>query len=465
MLAERALTAISAGSLGLRFRDSADPGLLIEEIHYQGRRLANLGLSFSEVRQHLQERHQQADADILRFVESEVSEAFHQVREMESRAYLRLFHAEVACRTVEELLEAALEAFADYARAAEGRAWLFAEGALEWTLAASTQKTAGPLRCRSNSVLDGALRSPDCQRGLLGHSPDPTWARRFMTVWTFPIAAGSELLGVLEFGFTKAYEWLPRERDLLTAAARLSALAAKKALLLKDLAEREQDVRRLLDELQTVEEAERKRIGRDLHDEAGQSLLCLRLQLELLERELPDEDKARARLADVRSTTDKTLEEIRRVMAALTPSVLEHSGLCAALRQLVKRFKGVHEVVVRADLPEEIRLPAKMELAAYRMVQELLNNVGKHARARKVHLVCQVADEGLQITVADDGIGFAADDGVRRRECFGLAGLQDRARLLGGTVEIRSSPRGGQQDDGLGGTTVRITIPLPGQTG
>lgn len=462
-LAERALAAIAPDTMADRLSHGEPLPVLLEEAQYQGRRLANLGLSFSQVRQHLQERHR-SGCDVSRLVESEVSEAFHQVRDLESRAYLRLFHAGVASSSVEELLQRALEAFSDYARAGEGRAWLLDGPGGEWRLAASTPPSKAILRCRSSMALESALRSPSCRAGAAGPTPDLTWAQRFATIWSFPIEAGAELLGVLEFGFAKSYDWLPRERELLTAAACLSALAAKKTMLVRNLAERELDVRRLLDKLLTVEEAERKRIGRDLHDEAGQSMMCLRLQLELLDRELPEGERIRSRLADVRATADRTLEEIRRVMAALAPSVLEHAGLCAALRQLVKRFKSLHPVEVHTGLPERITLPAKIELAAYRMTQELLNNVGKHAQARNVHLTCQLADERLQIVVADDGIGFAAGAGVSNRACFGLAGLRDRARLLGGTVDVQSSPRGAGASGAAGGTVVKIWIPLPGQT-
>jgi len=462
-LAERALAAIAPDTMADRLSRGEPLPVLLEEAQYQGRRLANLGLSFSQVRQRLQGR-QRSGCDVSRLVESEISEAFHQVRDLESRAYLRLFHAGVASSSVEELLQGALEAFSDYARAGEGRAWLLDGRSGDWRLAASTPPSTAILRCRSGVALESALRSPNCRAGSDGPTPDPTWAQRFATIWSFPIEAGAELLGVLEFGFAKSYDWLPRERELLTAAACLSALAAKKTMLVRNLAERELDVRRLLDELLTVEEAERKRIGRDLHDEAGQSMMCLRLQLELLDRELPEGEKIRSRLADVRATADRTLEEIRRVMAALAPSVLEHAGLCAALRQLVKRFKSLQPAEVHTSLPERITLPAKIELAAYRMVQELLNNVGKHAQARNVHLTCQLADERLQIVVADDGIGFAAGAGVSNRACFGLAGLRDRARLLGGTVDVRSSPRGEGASGAAGGTVVKIWIPLPGQT-
>ena len=464
-LEERALAAISPEVLAARLARGEPMAALVEEAQYQGRRLANLGLSFPMVRQQLRDRQGRSGRELWYLIESEVSEAFHQVRDMESRTYLRLFQAELSSSSVESLLQGALEAFSEYARAAEARAWLISRARDEWVLAGSLAPVARRARKANSPDLELALRRPGCAAGRRCPTPDRRWAGRFATVWSFPIAVEEELLGVLEFSFNKSYEWLPRERELLTAAARLCAHAAKKAMLIENLADRERDVRRLLDQLLTVEEAERKRIGRDLHDEAGQSMMCLRLQLELLDRELPAAAVVRPRLAEARATADKTLEEIRRIMAALTPSVLEHSGLCAALRQLVKRFRSLHPVEVNAELPDKIALPQKMEIAIYRMVQELLNNVGKHANAKTVHLRCQSSDETLQITVADDGNGFAAGAGGPNRECFGLSGLRDRATLLGGTVEVRSSPRGESQGEIAGGTTVQIRIPLPGQTG
>ena len=162
---------------------------------------------------------------------------------------------------------------------------------------------------------------------------------------------GGRTAGVMQFGFINAYEWLPREQELLAAAAERCLMAAEKARLMEDLAQREEQVRRLAEHMLHVEEMERRRISRELHDEAGQSLLCIRLQLELLEQAMPEKELAwRAKLGEARDLTEHTILEMRRLIAALSPAVLEQLGLGAALRQLVNRF-------------QRLPLPGKAQLA------------------------------------------------------------------------------------------------------
>ena len=124
----------------------------------------------------------------------------------------------------------------------------------------------------------------------------------------------------MQFGFAKSYEWLPREQELLAAAAERCLMAAEKARLMEDLAQREEQVRRLAEHMLHVEEMERRRISRELHDEAGQSLLCIRLQMELMEQALPEsEGEWKAKLREARDLTERTILEMRRLIAALEP--------------------------------------------------------------------------------------------------------------------------------------------------
>ena len=119
---------------------------------------------------------------------------------------------------------------------------------------------------------------------------DEQWHSRYQSCWSIPLAADGRTAGVMQFGFSRSYEWLPREQELLAAAAERCLMAAEKARLMEDLAQREEQVRRLAEHMLHVEEMERRRISRELHDEAGQSLLCIRLQMELLEQALPESE-------------------------------------------------------------------------------------------------------------------------------------------------------------------------------
>src|SRR6202161_2605139 len=159
-------------------------------------------------------------------------------------------------------------------------------------------------------------------------------------------------------------------------------MAAEKARLMEDLAAREEQVRQLAEHMLHVEEMERRRISRELHDEAGQSLLCMRLQMEMLENSFPPEQAEwKAKLREVRDLTERTILEMRRLIAALSPAVLEQLGLGAALRQLVNRFRRLNPIRVRLLLGRLRRLPQYTEIIVYRLVQECCNNIAKHSGA------------------------------------------------------------------------------------
>ena len=137
-------------------------------------------------------------------------------------------------------------------------------------------------------MVEQAVEVPaDRPRNGTGHLLlEPGWKDKFQMCWSIPLAADGRTAGVMQFGFSKPYEWLPREQELLAAAAERCLMAAEKARLMEDLAAREEQVRQLAEHMLHVEEMERRRISRELHDEAGQILLCIRLQMELLEQAL-----------------------------------------------------------------------------------------------------------------------------------------------------------------------------------
>src|SRR6202011_4763417 len=205
-------------------------------------------------------------------------------------------------------------------------------------------------------------RQVDLTKGSAKYLLDPSWPDQFQSCWSIPLAADGRTAGVMQFGFTRTYEWLPREQELLAAAAERCLMGAEKARLMEDLAAREEQVRQLAEHMLHVEEMERRRISRELHDEAGQSLLCIRLQMELLEHALPPEQAEWIRkLREARDLTEHTILEMRRLIAALSPAVLEQLGLGAALRQLVNRFRRLHPIRVRLLLSRLGRLPQHTE--------------------------------------------------------------------------------------------------------
>jgi signal transduction histidine kinase len=248
------------------------------------------------------------------------------------------------------------------------------------------------------------------------------------------------LAGVIQFGFIRPYDWLPREQELLTAAAERCIRAIEKARMMENLAYQQTQIRRLAERMMHVEEAERRRISRELHDQTGQDLLCIRLQMEMIEQEMPEETAEwRNRLTGVRDLTEKTILEIRRLIAALSPAVLEQLGLAPAIRQLITRFRNRHNAKVRFHAGRLGLLPKNLEVIVYRLVQECLNNIVKHSQCSNVNISVHSADGILRLDVEDDGVGFQVEEALMKRDSFGLAGVRERVALLGGVCSIESA--------------------------
>jgi len=227
-------------------------------------------------------------------------------------------------------------------------------------------------------------------------------------------------------------------------------------------------VRELAAHMFQVEEEERRRISRELHDEAGQSLLCIRLQMELLENSIPPEySEWICKLKEARDLTERTILEMRRLIAALSPAVLEQLGLGAALRQLVNRFRRLHPIRVRLLLGRLGRLPQHTEIIVYRLVQECCNNIAKHSGANSVNISVSSADGWVRLAVEDNGVGFEVEEALARKDSFGLSGMRERVALLGGRFEVKSHPSNGPgsgnklSDRRKNGRGTRISITLP----
>jgi len=257
----------------------------------------------------------------------------------------------------------------------------------------------------------------------------------------------------LQFGFSKPCVWLPREVEVLSVAAQRCLQAVEKARLMEDLAAREAQVRELAGRMFQVEERERRRVSSELHDEAGQSLLCVRLQLEMLQRSVPPgSPQLRAGLGEARELTERTIVEIRRLIAALSPAVLEELGLGAALHQLANRLRRLDRMQIRLQAGQLRDVPRQVAIAAYRIVQECLNNALRHSSASSVNISVVSTDGELRLQVEDDGVGFRVDEALLKSGSFGLAGMSERASLLGGEFRIESRPRRG--------TRVWISLPI-----
>ncbi len=205
-----------------------------------------------------------------------------------------------------------------------------------------------------------------------------------------------------------------------------------------------------------AQERERQRIARELHDETSQVLTSLLISLAVLEESVETQE-ARERIAETRALAHSTLRAIRNLSIDLRPSALDDLGLLPALRWYVKEYqrKCSIEVEFQATGFKE-RLPAEMETALYRIVQESLTNTAKHANARRVTIMLKEDSNTIYARIADDGRGFDYEALLKtpnQELGLGLAGMHERAVLLDGALIIHSAP--GQ------GTTIEVNIPLP----
>ena len=199
-------------------------------------------------------------------------------------------------------------------------------------------------------------------------------------------------------------------------------------------------------------ERERRRISRELHDEAGQLLPYVRLQLEVLERET-EAPGVKKRLAEARELIGATVTEIRRVLSDLSPAVLEQLGLAAAVRQLLIRLRQTHGIAIRLDAERLTGLPKKAEIVAYRLAQECCNNVARHSSASHLNVSLSAADGELKMRIQDDGAGFRVAEALAKPGSYGLAGMRERVALAGGRLDLSSAPGRG--------TRVSFSIPIP----
>jgi signal transduction histidine kinase len=215
-----------------------------------------------------------------------------------------------------------------------------------------------------------------------------------------------------------------------------------------------QRLHELAQHLQTSVEMERAAIAREIHDDVGGSLTALKFDLAWIARH-SDMPEVVARVNGALETVTLAIEASQRIMHNLRPAILEQ-GLVAALQWMAARFEkrtGVACVLrtPQAQHPLMQHLPAGVPLVAYRTAQEALTNITKHAEASRVEIDLALAGRVLSLEVSDNGRGLSQDDLVKTRS-FGIRGLHERARTVGGWVDLSSGP---------GGTTLILSVPLP----
>ncbi|HEV2991631.1 MAG TPA: GAF domain-containing sensor histidine kinase [Candidatus Angelobacter sp.] len=277
----------------------------------------------------------------------------------------------------------------------------------------------------------------------------PLIREKAKSLWGVPLKVDGQTIGVVVIGFSKPYEWLPTERELLRAIGDRTALAIERARMIDALREREHRIAELSAHLLRVQEDERKRISRELHDETGQALMVIRLYLGMMESGAPAH---KAKIRETVEVVDRTIEGIRRIIGKLSPLVLEELGLVAALRKEAKDLARNTGVKTKVMISDEVgRLASGAEQAIYRVVQEALHNVAKHSQAKSVTVQVSRLGQTVQVVVEDDGIGIQPRSNSRGHS-FGLSGIKERIAMLGGILRVISAKGKG--------TRLEINVPV-----
>ena len=477
----RGMAALERLNLGTGFGIFAhgDFETFAENLNYYGTRLAKLQIDTRAVARSL-DLYQEVCAQFLQQIYPEakaqrvslalqslssasfvaVSGAYFDTQAQASAALLALLDAELSAQSLPAVLERVLEITTKTFRATIGMILLVESESNCLRVKAAVGISKEDLDDQLTIELGNGFSGRIAETGEPAILPDinaastqlnPVIEKQAKALWGMPLRTADRVIGVLVIGFQQPYQWLPTERDLLKAISDRSALAIDRTSIMDALREREVRIAELSGHLLKAQEEERKRISRELHDETGQALMVIRLYLGMLETAVTGRT-AKAKIHELLDVVDRTIEGIRRIIARLSPLVLQELGMVAAIRKEAKDLAKNTGVKTRVLVADDVgRLAPEIETAIYRVVQEALHNVAKHAQAKAAG-VQVTRDEGVvRILVEDDGIGIAGVSTSPQRRTFGLAGMRERISALGGTIRVHSRKNQG----------TRITVIVP----
>jgi signal transduction histidine kinase len=275
------------------------------------------------------------------------------------------------------------------------------------------------------------------------------WVRSFAAV---PLTQENHVVGLIALLSDQVDFFSQPSIDQLQVFAAHAELAFQNARLYEEMRASRQELQALSRRLVGVQEEERRSIARELHDEAGQALTLLRVELEVLERKVDDPQQVILGTTQLKQIVEEIMQNLHRLAVNLRPASLDQLGLAAALHQHGASVSAAHHVEVQVEaLNLDDRLPADLEVTLYRIVQESLNNVVRHAGARHADVILERRDGRVIAVIEDDGYGFDPE-AVRQTDRLGLLGMRERAEALGGTLIVDSAPGSG--------TTVRVEVPV-----
>jgi signal transduction histidine kinase len=265
-----------------------------------------------------------------------------------------------------------------------------------------------------------------------------------------PLKVEGEVIGVYQLGRKKNKPAVYYDNALLEVVGNIMGVSLYNAQLLRDLRYKESELRRALHRAVEVQEDERKRLARELHDEIGQALTSILIQLKTIQ-DGEDMRVMTSRIDNLRQLASQTIEELRRLAVDLRPTALDNLGIVAALRWYVRQCAERSGIEIQLAEPDYVdRLPSHIELILYRVAQEGLNNAIRHGKATRIALGLEITSTTVRLVISDNGKGFQKNE---RYSGLGLVGIRERVELLDGHFFLNSSPGSGTQ--------LLIDIPVP----
>jgi len=478
----RAMAALERLTTGTGFSifSQTDFATFYDNLQHFGERLAKLNVSARAVARSLQIYQELVDtylekifppnrlAEVMAAMETlswasyvAVSTAYSDAQKVEAETLLSVMDAELSARNLSALLHRVLEIALHTFDGNLGLILLrdpeqqvlrmqaqvgFSESMDDAEAASLSEGLAGTVASSGEAaILQDTRGCRDMVHPLLRDKAE--------ALWGVPLKLNDSVIGVLLIGFSRPHAPLPIERQLLRAMADRSAMAIDRAGMNDALREREMRIAELSGHLMYAQEEERKRISRELHDETGQALMVIRLYLGMLESSVTAHS-ARMKIRETLEVVDRTIEGIRRIIGRLSPLVLQELGLIAAVRKEAKDLAKSAGVKARVNVsPEFGRLSTPVEAAIYRIVQEALHNVAKHANATTVNIEMSRENGAVMLLIQDDGVGIATQKPNPGRQTFGMAGMRERIGNIGGKMKVTSSRGKGTRIEVIAPTT------------
>jgi signal transduction histidine kinase len=276
--------------------------------------------------------------------------------------------------------------------------------------------------------------------------------KTYQSYAAFPLIIGGKVIGMLK-AMSKNEQFFNQERlPLIQSFANLAAVAIQNTWLFGEVQSSNKQLHALSQRLMKAQEEERLHLSREIHDESGQLLSALTVQLGLLEREAGQHDVLNQRINDLKRTANEIQDNLHQLAVNLRPASLDHLGLVTAMEQYIEEFSRQYEVIVEFETigMEDKRLPGEVETALFRIVQESLTNVALHAQAERVDVVINYRDNHIKAIIEDDGVGFIPSSPTVDSH-LGLFGMRERVEMLGGELTIESAPGRG--------TAVSVEVP------